>query len=247
MSGDLELNKIFAAILATALGYMGLKEISHAVIHVEAPKVPAYALALPDVGGAAEKEEPLPFPQAEWIAAMDADRGAKVFKKCTSCHNNEAGGAHGTGPNLYGVVGAKIAAKDGFKYSSAFTGSDLSWTYEDLDGYLTRPTKYISGTAMNFVGLKKPADRAAVIEYLRLATSAPVPQPEAAAIPAAMQGSAEAMAEGETSSEMTDAKMTDAKTTDTKMTGPMTGLARSWTKPKRQCPKKNRLTPFKLP
>jgi cytochrome c len=175
--------------------------VSHAVIHVDAPKVPAYALELPDVGGKAEKEAPLPFPQADWIAAMDAERGAKVFKKCTSCHNNEAGGAHGTGPNLYGVVGAKIAAKDGFKYSSAFNSSDLSWTYEDLDGYLARPTKYISGTAMNFVGLKKPADRAAVIEYLRVGAAAPLPRPEAAAVPAAMEASVDTMNEGETPSE----------------------------------------------
>lgn len=188
MAGDLELNKIFAAILAMALGYMGLKEIAHAVIHVQAPDTPAYALAIPEVGGKAEKEEPLPFPQAEWVSAMNAERGAKVFKKCTSCHNNEAGGAHGTGPNLYGVVGSKIAAKSGFGYSNAFKGSDLIWTYEDLDLYLARPTKYISGTAMNFIGLKKPADRAAVIEYLRQGAQDPVAQPKAAAvIPAAAE------------------------------------------------------------
>jgi len=101
---ELGFNKIAAAILATALGYMGIKELSHAVIHVEAPAVPAYALDIPEAAGAVEEVE-LPFPQADWIAAMDADRGARVFKKCTSCHNAESGGANGTGPNLWNVPG----------------------------------------------------------------------------------------------------------------------------------------------
>ena len=34
---------------------------------------------------------------------------------------------------------------------------------------------------MNFVGLKKPADRAAVIEYLRVSDPTPAAQPAAAA------------------------------------------------------------------
>ena len=38
--------------------------------------------------------------------------------------------------------------------------------YEELDKFLTRPTDYIPGTNMSFVGLKKPKDRANVIAYL---------------------------------------------------------------------------------
>ena len=114
---------------------------------------------------------------------MDANRGAKVFKKCTSCHNADNGGANGTGPNLWNVVGAPAAQKAGFGYSSAFKSSVVTWTYENLDLYMERPTKFISGTAMNFVGLKKPADRAAVIEYLRIAAENPSARPEAAATP----------------------------------------------------------------
>lgn len=179
---ELGFNKIAAAVLATALGYMGIKEIAHAVIHVQAPASPAYALAIPETAGAVEEIE-LPFPQADWIAAMDAERGAKVFKKCTSCHNADNGGDNGTGPNLWKVVGSPAAQRAGFGYSSAFKNADVTWTYENLDSYLERPTKFISGTAMNFVGLKKPADRAAVIELLRLAAENPTARPEAAAVP----------------------------------------------------------------
>ena len=46
--GDLGFNKIAAAILATGLGYMLLKEASHLVMHVEEPAAPAYALELPE-------------------------------------------------------------------------------------------------------------------------------------------------------------------------------------------------------
>ncbi len=204
---ELGFNKIAAAILATALGYMGIKELAHAMIHVESPAKPVYALAIPEASGPAEEIE-LPFPQAEWVAAMNADRGAKVFKKCTSCHNVEKGGVNGTGPNLWNVVGLPAAQNAEFGYSSAFKSSDTVWTYESLDKFLERPSKYISGTAMNFVGLKKPNDRAAVIEYLRLAADTPAPRPEAAAVPVAEEDNTAIAAEAPTT-EVTEPATTE--------------------------------------
>ncbi len=183
---ELGFNKIAAAVLVTALGFMGLKEISHSAMHISAPEVPAYRIAVAEVS-AGEEEIELPFPQPDWIAAMDESRGAKVFKKCTSCHNAEDGGANGTGPNLWNVVGASAGVHAGFNYSSAMTNSGLTWDYETLNAYLEKPTRYLSGTAMNFVGLKKDDDRAAVIEYLRVAATTPVARPE----PAFMETSAE--------------------------------------------------------
>ncbi|MGJ8564926.1 MAG: c-type cytochrome [Alphaproteobacteria bacterium] len=182
---DLGFNKIAAAVLATALGFMGIKEISHSALHVSAPDTPAYRIAVPE-GPTDAAPVDLPFPQDIWVASMDAERGAKVFKKCTSCHNAEDGGTNGTGPNLWNVVGSHSAKHDGFKYSSAMTNSGLTWDYETLDAFLTKPTKYLSGTAMNFVGLKKETDRAAVIEYLRQASGSPIAKPEAAVVEAAV-------------------------------------------------------------
>ncbi len=47
--------------------------------------------------------------------AGDAGKGEKVFKTlCAVCHSFAA---HGTGPNLSGVVGSNTATKDGFSYS----------------------------------------------------------------------------------------------------------------------------------
>jgi len=133
--GDLGFNKIAAAILATGLGYMLLKEASHLVLHAESPSKPAYALELPETSAAGGDEKPLPFPQADWVAAMDPAKGEKVFKKCASCHNTEKGGANGTGPNLWSIVGANGGSKDGFKYSGALTKAGLTWDFETLDGF----------------------------------------------------------------------------------------------------------------
>jgi len=194
---DLGFNKIAAAILATALGYMLLKEASHMAVHVKAPSKPAYALALPETNSAAAEEKPLPFPQADWIAAMDVTKGEKVFKKCASCHNANDGGANGTGPNLWSVVGAAAGAKGGFGYSGAMSSSGLTWNLETLDGFLAKPGKYLKGTNMNFIGLKKPADRAAVIAYLNAQSGSPLPAPTAAVMEAPQESSEDNSAEAQ--------------------------------------------------
>ena len=176
---ELGFNKIAGAVLATALGVMVLREVPHFFMHSDMPEKPVYSVGPIEVETSGEAE-PLPFPQPEWVTAMDAARGAKVFKKCTSCHNADNGGADGTGPNLWNIVGASAGAKGGFKYSNALASSGITWGYEELDGFLKKPTKYVSGTNMNFVGLKKEADRAAVIELLRQAADSPVAKPEPA-------------------------------------------------------------------
>ena len=175
-------NKIMAAVLGAALVFMAIRTIPEFLMHHDTPDVPAYSVGPLEVieNG---NEPDLPFPQLSWVGAMDAERGAKVFKKCKSCHNIEAGAPHGTGPNLYSVVKRKSGEAAGFGYSSAMASAGYEWGYEELDGFLEKPSTYLPGTKMNFVGLKKPEDRAAVIEYLRVAAANPVPRPEAAAVP----------------------------------------------------------------
>lgn len=201
--GDLGFNKIAAAILATGLGYMLLKEASHLVMHVEAPSAPAYALEIPEPTAAGVVEAPLPFPQADWVAAMNVSKGETVFKKCTSCHNADNGGGNGTGPNLWAIVGAQAGGKDGFGYSGALTKAGLTWDFETLDGFLEKPSKYLKGTNMNFIGLKKTSDRAAVIAYLNAQSGAPLPAPAVAVVETEV---AEVM-DGEAVMEKTDAVM----------------------------------------
>ena len=175
---DLGFNKVAGAVLATGLGFMILMKLPGIVMGHDGEDI-AYKVGAIEVAGGEEEAIDLPFPQADWVTAMDEAKGAKVFKKCKSCHNVDPGGSNGTGPALYGVVGNDVATHDSYSYSAALTGLAGNWTYEALDAYLTKPSAYAPGTKMNFVGLKKPADRAAVIQYLRLADPAPSPLPVA--------------------------------------------------------------------
>lgn len=172
-------NKIFAAILGAALVFMMIRMLPEIFMHNEAPKVPAYI-----VGELADDSEEevieLPFPQADWVSAMDVERGARVFRSCASCHNVDEGGPNGTGPGLWNVVGAPKGVHAGYTYSASMTDTGTFWTYEALDGFLEKPKSYWPGTKMNFVGIRKESDRAAVIEYLRVAANNPLPRPEPA-------------------------------------------------------------------
>jgi len=179
---DLGFNKIAGAVLATGLGMLLLMKVPGVLIaHADDSIAYDGGYVLGDTDDQPTPED-LPFPQQDWIDAMDAAKGAKVFNKCKACHNAEVGGGNGTGPALYGVVENDIAAQEGFKYSSALTNLPDNWTYEALDSYLAKPSNYAPGTNMTFFGLKKASDRAAVIEYLRVADPAPSPRPIAAAL-----------------------------------------------------------------
>ena len=100
------------------------------------------------------------------LAAADSVRGKKVFRKCAACHTAEKGGRKKIGPNLWGVVGAPVGAKEGFRYSKAMTAFGGNWTPERLDAYLTRPRALVKGGSMSFAGLKRERDRADVIAFL---------------------------------------------------------------------------------
>ena len=179
---ELGFNKIAGAVLATALGVMMIREVPHLLMHSNAPDTPVYQVGpiVQEDSGAGAIE--VPFPSPVFLSSLDATRGAKVFKKCQSCHNTDKGGADGTGPALWNVVGRKSGSKEGFKYSSAMASAGYNWDYEELDGFLKKPAKYLSGTKMAFIGLKKEEDRAAVIEYLRIASDTPLAKPVAAEV-----------------------------------------------------------------
>ena len=211
---DLGFNKVAGAVLATGLGMLLLMKLPGIVMAHSGEEI-AYKVGDfgPASGETAEVVD-LPFPQQSWVEAMDASKGAKVFKKCKSCHNAEPGGAHSTGPALYGVVGNDVAVKEGFSFSTALTGIEGNWTYEAMDAFLKKPSKYAPGTKMNFVGLKKDADRAAVIEYLRLADPAPevLPTAKSAEADVMMEKGDTMMTKDETMMEKSDVVMEKTET-----------------------------------
>ena len=100
------------------------------------------------------------------VLAANIKAGEKVFKKCKACHY--AGREkHKTGPHLVNIIGRKAGSLEDYKkYSKAMKASGIVWDEETLSEYLRAPKKYIKGTKMAFVGLKKDADIENVIAYL---------------------------------------------------------------------------------
>ncbi|MGN6497695.1 MAG: c-type cytochrome [Tsuneonella sp.] len=137
---------------------------------------------------------------AERLATGDAAAGEKAAQgRCGTCHNFKEGEGAKTGPDLYGTVGEPIGkGKAGFAFSSALSGKGGTWTYENLDAWLTSPKAFAPGTKMSFAGLSNGQDRANIILYLKsLGGGPPLPTPEAApAAAAAGDKAADAAAKG---------------------------------------------------
>ena len=200
---DLTFNKVAGAVLATGLAIVGLRELSSGIFSKEAPAKPGYAIEVADEGGgggAAAADVP-----PDWgtvLPTADVKAGEAVFAKCKSCHNADNGGANGTGPALWGVEGRKPGSHGGFAYSSGMTdfgAKNPQWDYDHLYEFIKNPGKYISGTKMTFVGLKKAEDRINLLAYLNTQGSNlpfPAPNPAAAAAPAGDAAGAPAAAEG---------------------------------------------------
>lgn len=103
------------------------------------------------------------------LAAGDAAKGEKVFRKCKACHALEAGKKK-IGPSLNGIFGRKAGTTEGFKFSKAMTASGVVWDETTLDQYLANPKKFIPKNRMAFPGVKKEDQRADLIAYLKGAT-----------------------------------------------------------------------------
>ena len=175
-----ELNKIIAAVLMVALLVIGIGKLSNIIFHVEKPKTPGYAVEVQQaktVSSSAETAVVEKIDIAALMAMGDIAAGEKVFKKCAACHSIIKGGKNNIGPALWNVVGRKTGAVTDYKYSKALASFDKEWTFEELNGYLIKPAKWIKGTKMAFAGLRKEKDRASVIKYLNQNSDSPVPLP----------------------------------------------------------------------
>ena len=107
----------------------------------------------------------LAFTAGEARAEGDAAHGKQVFAQCGICHSTEPG-EQKLGPTLFGVVGRKAGAVQGFRYSPGVQKlSDTTWSPEKLDEWLANPSKMAPGTAMAF-NLANEKDRQDVIAYL---------------------------------------------------------------------------------
>ena len=174
----MEFNKLVAAVRVSGLVFMLINVGVDEVLHEGALEVTVYPV--PEAAAAAAtdtKAEDAGPSVLALIGAADLAAGKKLMKRCASCHDIKPGGPNKIGPNLWGVVGAAVAAREGFSYSSGLSAVGGEWSYESLDAFLTKPKAFAPGTKMTFAGLKKPGDRANLIGFLRSLSENPAPLP----------------------------------------------------------------------
>ena len=96
-----------------------------------------------------------------------AAKGKLIYLRCAACHAVSAKAPKKVGPHLEGVVGRTSGTVPGFTYSPAMKKTPIKWNDATLDKWLARPAGMVPGTSMVFAGLPNPADRKAVIAYLK--------------------------------------------------------------------------------
>ena len=180
-----EINKIIGAVLGTCLVLLSLNIAAGALFSPHKPAKPGYNIEVPEHPTEAAKPTQQEEPFATLLASADVKRGENSAKKCIACHTFQKGGKSLVGPNMWGIVNRPKSSIADFNYSPAMKGKTGNWTIDDLNMYLKNPRGMVPGTAMNFPGLPKGAERADVVAYLNTLADNPAPLPKAAAAPAA--------------------------------------------------------------
>ncbi|ODS03490.1 hypothetical protein AUC71_09465 [Methyloceanibacter marginalis] len=196
------LNKIAMAVLVALLLFFGTRTIIDIAYQEHPPEKPGFEVAGTEDEGHG-KEEKATDEGAEFILALnkaDPAKGEQDVGLCKVCHSFDKGGPTMIGPNLYGVVGHKIASHEGVNYTPALKAHEgQEWNFENLDHWLKNPQEFAPGTSMAFPGIPDIQKRADVIAYLNKNSDDPLPIPEPKAAAPAPEGAADEGAEKEAS------------------------------------------------
>ena len=160
-----EINKIITAILVTILVVFGIGKISDIIFDKKDENIVAYKVEAPE-GLATQASTESTVDMSSLLALGNVAHGENVFKKCKACHSIKQGGRNNIGPKLWNVMFRPVGAVTDYKYSKALTSYGKEWSWEEMNGFLIKPAKWIKGNKMGFAGLKSEKDRASVILYL---------------------------------------------------------------------------------
>ena len=172
-----EINKIIAAVLMVVILVIGIDKVSDIIFHVEKPKTPGYAVDIEQASTTSTETTEEKINITAFMTMGDVATGEKVFKKCKSCHSIKQGGGNKIGPALWNVMFRKVGSIADYKYSKALTSYGKEWSWEEMNGFLIKPSKWIPNNKMGFAGIKSEKDRASVILYLNQNSDNPRPLP----------------------------------------------------------------------
>ena len=175
-----EINKIIASILLVVFLVIGVNKIGDIIFEVKKPQVAAYkveGLTTTVAASASSSGTTETINISTLLALGNVEKGKKVFKKCAACHSINVDGKNKIGPKLWNVMFRPVGSVADYKYSKALVSYGKEWTWEEMNGFLIKPSKWIQGNKMGFAGLKKEEDRASVILYLNENTDSPRPLP----------------------------------------------------------------------
>ena len=162
-----EINKIITAVLLVVLVVFGVGKISDLVFKVKKPDIDGYKVEVNVAGATATQASSESQVDIVALLAMgDVEHGKKIFKKCAACHSINKGGKNKIGSALWNVVFRPAGSVADYKYSKALASYGKEWSWEELNGFLIKPSKWIPNNKMGFAGLKSEKDRASVILYL---------------------------------------------------------------------------------
>jgi cytochrome c len=187
---NLEWNKFFAAFLVAGIIAMLAGFVARNLTDVQTPEKSVLDIdvsALESAGSGAAAGPVGPEPVLALLADADLKRGEQLSKACVACHTFDKGGADRVGPNQWDLVMSTKAHRNGFAYSDALKAlhdKGEKWSYADLNHFMWKPNVAVPGTKMNYLGLRKVEDRAALIAYLRTLSDNPRALPSAAEIKA---------------------------------------------------------------
>ena len=182
MSG-FEINKILASILVAIIIFIIIGFVGNFIVKINYNEslVKAYKIDLTETSTDSTIQKATNDKMVESISSLLAsaslEKGEKIFNKCGACHNYKKGSKSKIGPNLWDLINRPKASVSGFAYSKSLSEYGGKWTFEELNEFLYKPKEYISGTKMNFAGLKNVKDRANLILWLKQQSDNPIPLP----------------------------------------------------------------------
>ncbi|MDP2193686.1 MAG: cytochrome c family protein [Alphaproteobacteria bacterium] len=169
-------NKILAGVICALLMIKLGDFLARALVSPDKLDAQAYIIDVPTDDQPLAAQGPSgPTDIQPLLASASIENGEKIFKRCIQCHTPNKGGSHKIGPNLWNIFMHDFASQDGYSYSRALSAlkGQKKWTIDSLNHFLYKPSQYVPGTKMSFVGLKNDQERADVIAYLNSLSDQP--------------------------------------------------------------------------